>query len=234
MLNGKRVIAVIPARGRSKSIPGKNIKPLQGKPLLAWSIDVAKEVPEIDRIIVSTDDDAISAVGREYGAEIYMRPPHLATDSALVIDALKDILQKLESEGETAEWIILLEPTCPLRTADDVSDCLNLLTRDGYDSVATFKDADLNPHRAWRMIDGVPEVFIEGAIPWLPRQKLPRAYQLNGAVYVFRASMLAQQAESLLVGKLGAVLMPRERSQDIDDAVDFMIVEALLRNQIHE
>jgi CMP-N-acetylneuraminic acid synthetase len=151
-----------------------------------------------------------------------------------VIDALKDILQKLESEGETAEWIILLEPTCPLRTADDVSDCLNLLTRDGYDSVATFKDADLNPHRAWRMIDGVPEVFIEGAIPWLPRQKLPRAYQLNGAVYVFRARMLAQQAESLLVGKLGAVLMPRERSQDIDDAVDFMIVEALLRNQIHE
>ena len=115
-----------------------------------------------------------------------------------------------------------------------MSDCLNLLTKDGYDSVATFKDADLNPHRAWRMIDGVPEVFIEGAIPWLPRQKLPRAYQLNGAVYVFRASMLAQQAESLLVGKLGAVLMPRERSQDIDDAVDFMIVEALLRNQIHE
>ena len=234
MLNGERVIAIIPARGGSKSILGKNIKPLGGKPLLAWSIDVARQVSEIDRIIVSTDDAEISSVAMDYGAEIYMRPPHLATDDALVIDALKDLLQKLESEGESAEWFILLEPTCPLRNPDDVRNCLTLIAQNGYDSVATFKDADLNPHRAWRLVEGVPEVFIEGAIPWLPRQKLPRAYQLNGAVYVFRASLLAQQTESLLVGKLGAVLMPRDRSQDIDDAVDFMICEALLRNQIHE
>ena len=97
-----------------------------------------------------------------------------------------------------------------------------------YDSVATFKDAELNPHRAWRLVDGVPEVFIPGAVPWLPRQKLPSAYQLNGAVYVFRTSLLAQETKSLLVGKLGAVLMPRDRSQDIDDCVDFMIAETLL------
>jgi N-acylneuraminate cytidylyltransferase len=229
MLNGKRVIAVIPARGGSKSIPGKNIRPLQGKPLLAWSIDVAKHVSEIDRIIVSTDDDEIASVGREYGAEVYTRPAHLATDEALVIDALKDLLARLESEGERAEWIILLEPTCPLRTADDVRACMKLLAKDGYDSVATFKEADLNPHRAWRITDGLPEVFVDGAIPWLPRQKLPKAYQLNGAVYLFRASLLEKEAKSLLVGKLGAVLMPRDRSQDIDDKVDFMIVEALLR-----
>lgn len=229
MLNGKRVIAVIPARGGSKSIPGKNIRPLQGKPLLAWSIDVAKHVSEIDRIIVSTDDDEIASVGREYGAEVYTRPAHLATDEALVIDALKDLLARLESEGEKAEWIILLEPTCPLRTADDVRACMKLLAKDGYDSVATFKEADLNPHRAWRITDGLPEVFVDGAIPWLPRQKLPKAYQLNGAVYLFRASLLEKGAKSLLVGKLGAVLMPRDRSQDIDDKVDFMIVEALLR-----
>ncbi len=87
----------------------------------------------------------------------------------------------------------------------------------------------MNPHRAWRLIDGVPEVFIPGAVPWLPRQKLPKAYQLNGAVYVFRAALLAQEAKSLLVGKLGAVLMPRRRSQDIDDSLDFTIVEALLK-----
>ena len=87
----------------------------------------------------------------------------------------------------------------------------------------------MNPHRAWRIVDGVPEVFIPGAIPWLPRQKQPKAYQLNGAVYVFRASLLAQEAQSILVGKLGAVLMPRDRSQDIDDSIDFTIVEALLK-----
>lgn len=228
MLNGNRVVAVIPARGGSKSVPGKNIRRLRGKPLLAWSIDVARQVSEIDRIIVSTDDAQIASVGRDYGAEVYVRPPHLATDEALVIDALKDLLQTLYAERETPEWVILLEPTCPLRTPDDVRACLELVAQGGYDSVATFKDAELNPHRAWRFVDGVPEVFIAGAVPWLPRQKLPKAYQLNGAVYVFRADMLAKETKSLLVGKLGAVLMPRERSQDIDDSVDFTIVEALL------
>ena len=229
MLNGKRVIAVVPARGGSKSIPGKNIKSLCGKPLLAWSIDIARQVAEIDRVIVSTDDSEIAAVGRNYGAEVYDRPSHLATDEALVIDALKDLVRRLESEGDLPEWIILLEPTCPLRSADDVRKCLELVAGGQIDSVATFKDADLNPHRAWRLADGIPEVFIPGAVPWLPRQKLPKAYQLNGAVYIFRAALLAEEAKSLLVGRLGAVLMPRERSQDIDDHLDFMIVEALLR-----
>jgi CMP-N,N'-diacetyllegionaminic acid synthase len=229
MLNGKRVIAVVPARGGSKSIPGKNIKLLGGKPLLSWSIDVAKEVEEIDRVIVSTDDDQIASVGRSRGAEIYARPAHLATDEALVIDALKDLLESLRKEGETAEWFILLEATCPLRKAQDIRECLNLAAQKGYDSVATFKDAELNPHRAWRLVDGKPEVFIMGAVPWLPRQKLPKAYQLNGAIYLFRASLLAQESKSLLVGECGAVVMPRDRSQDIDDAVDFMIAETFLK-----
>ncbi len=197
--------------------------------MLAWSIEVARQVSEIDRIIVSTDDAQIASVGRDYGAEVYARPPHLATDEALVIDALKDLLQTLQTESDTPEWVILLEPTCPLRTADDLRDCLELVAQGGYDSVATFKDAELNPHRAWRIVNGIPEVFIAGAVPWLPRQKLPKAYQLNGAVYVFRASLLEQEAKSLLVGKLGAVLMPRDRSQDIDDSVDFTVVEALLK-----
>jgi CMP-N,N'-diacetyllegionaminic acid synthase len=231
MLKGERVIAVVPARGGSKSIPGKNIKPLSGKPLLAWSIDVARQVPEIDRIIVSTDDLEIASVGEAFGAEIYTRPAHLATDEALVIDALKDLLNRLELEGEKPEWVVLLEPTCPLRTDADVRTCLEMVSQGNYDSVATFKEADLNPHRAWRMTDGVPEVFIPGAVPWIPRQKLPTAYQLNGAVYVFRAGLLAQESKSLLVGRLGAVLMPRERSQDVDDHLDFMIVEALMREK---
>src|ERR1700722_13270421 len=107
MLNGERVIAVIPARGGSKSVPGKNIRPLGGKPLLAWSVEIAQQVEEIDRIIVSTDDSEIASVGRIHGAEVYGRPPHLATDDALVIDALKDLLQRLRAEREELEWVIL-------------------------------------------------------------------------------------------------------------------------------
>jgi N-acylneuraminate cytidylyltransferase len=228
MVNGERVVAVIPARGGSKSVPGKNIRELCGKPLLAWSIEVAQQVGEIDRVIVSTDDKQIGEVALARGTEVYPRPPHLATDEALVIDAIKDLHRTLLAEGEQAKWMILLEPTCPLRSADDVRACLRLIEKGGYDSVATFKEAELNPHRAWRLVDEAPEVFLPGAIPWLPRQKLPRAYQLNGAVYVFRADLVAQEERALLVGRAGAVLMPRERSQDIDEGVDFLIIEALL------
>jgi CMP-N,N'-diacetyllegionaminic acid synthase len=234
MLNGQLVFAIIPARGGSKSVPGKNIRPLGGKPLLAWSIDVAKEVAEIDRIILSTDDNQIAVVGAAHGAEVYSRPEHLATDDALVIDALKDLLSRLDAEGASPEWVVLLEPTCPLRSADDIRECLRMLSAAKCDSVATFKDAELNPHRAWKIHNGSPEVFIEGAVPWLPRQKLPKAYQLNGAVYVFRASLLARQTTSLLFGKVGAVLMPGERSHDIDNALDFAVAETLIRNSHHE
>src|SRR3569833_2229316 len=186
MVNEQRVIAVIPARGGSKSVPGKNIRELGGKPLLAWSIDVAKDVEQIDRVIVSTDDAQIGSVALASGAEVYPRPAHLATDEALVIDAIKDLYRTLLEEGEKPEWMILLEPTCPLRSADDVRKCLGLIEEGTYDSVATFKDAELNPHRAWRLVDNVPEVFIEGAIPWLPRLLLPLVFLLFGAVFVFR------------------------------------------------
>ena len=228
MLNGKLVVAVIPARGGSRTVPEKNIRPLGGKPLIAWSIEVARQVAEIDRVIVSTDDPQIASISRHYGAETYPRPPQLATDDALVIDALKDLLRTLQAEAAAPEWMVLLEPTCPLRRVEDVRACLRLLAGGTCDSVATFKDADLNPHRAWRIVEGVPEVFIAGAIPWLPRQKLPKAYQLNGAVYAFRAGLLADETRSLLLGRSAAVVMPRNRSQDIDDAIDFAIAEGFL------
>lgn len=230
MFQGKRLAAVIPARGGSKALPGKNIRPLGGKPLLAWSVEVAREVPEIDRVIVSTDDEAIAAVARQYGAEVYERPACLATDDALVIDALRDLFRTLSAEGEHLEWALLLEPTCPLRNAEDVRACLKLASQRGFDSVATFKEAELHPHRAWKLQDGLPEPFIPGAVPWMPRQKLPAAHQLNGAVYLFRTGLLHTESNSLLVGKAGAVLMPRERSQDIDHVVDFMVAEALFQS----
>jgi N-acylneuraminate cytidylyltransferase len=233
MVKGKRIIAVIPARGGSKTVPGKNIKLLNGKPLIAWSIEAARSTAEIDRIIVSTDDDAISSVAIEHCAEVYARPVHLATDEALVIDALRDLIATLKSEGERAEIMVLLEPTCPLREISDIRDCLTLMVDKEKDSVATFKKAELNPHRAWKIQCGTPEVFIPGAVPWLPRQKLPEAFQLNGAVYVFNVNRLQDDSPSLLVGEIGAVIMPAERSVDIDNELDFEIAEAIIRKNKH-
>ena len=97
-----------------------------------------------------------------YGAEVYARPPQLATDEALVIDAIKDLLARLQAERGRAEWVILLEPTCPLRSADDVRKCLELVAQGRYDSVATFKEADLNPHRAWRLVEWRPRSIYSG------------------------------------------------------------------------
>lgn len=232
MIDGKRVIAVIPARGGSKSVPGKNIRILAGKPLIAWAITTAKETGAIDRVIVSTDDDRIASVSKEYGAEIYRRPPHLATDEALVIDAIRDLISTLRRERESAEIMVLLEPTSPLRSPEDVLICLKPLVHEELDSVATFHEAELNPHRAWKIENGRPKVFIPDAVPWLPRQKLPKAYQLNGMVYAFRIDELLGDTPSLLFGKQGAVVVPKDKVLDIDDERDFLLAELVLGRMV--
>lgn len=231
MIDGERVIAVVPARGGSKGVPGKNIVPLAGKPLLAWTIEVARAAGLIDRTIVSTDDDAIARVARTHGAEVYRRPAYLASDVAVVIDAIRYLIATLRSESEPGHIMVLLEPTCPLRSPDDVRRCVEKLVHEGKDSVATFKEADLNPHRAWSIADDIPSTFIAGVNPWMPRQELPKAYQLNGAVYCFRADRLPPVERGLLFGKAGAVIMPAERSIDIDTPDDLLFAEAVCRRR---
>ena len=229
MIDGERVIAVIPARGGSKALPHKNIAPLGGRPLIVWSIEIAQSVDLIERVIVSTDDEAIAAMALKHDAEVYRRPPHLATDTALVVDALRDLIETLRTEGEPARVMVLLEPTCPFRSAEDVTACLAKLVSEGRDSVATFNQAELNPHRAWVIENGEPAPFIAGADPWQPRQKLPPAYQLNGAVYAFRADRLPPATNALLYGDSAAVIIPAERCLDIDTAFDFVLAETLLK-----
>jgi N-acylneuraminate cytidylyltransferase len=204
---------------------------LGGKPLLAWSIEVAQAVEAITRIVVSTDDPAISRVAEEYGAFVARRPAHLATDGALVIDAVRYHIQEWQARGEPADIIVLLEPTCPLRRSDDVSECLRRLTEGSIDSVATFTDAALNPHRAWRIEDRHPEPFIEGAVPWRPRQSLPEAYQLNGGVYAFYSDRLPSDCDAPLFGEMDTVYMPGDRSVDIDSELDLKLAQLMLKNR---
>ena len=209
-------------------MPKKNIRLLGGKPLLAWSVEVAKAVPDVTDVIVSTDDEGIAKVARACGAEVLVRPATLATDAALVIDTVRDVLQRLEAENRAVDIVVLLEPTCPFRSPEDVRACLELLSERGYDSVATFTEARLNPHRAWKLSNGRPETFIKGAIPWLPRQKLPEAFQLSGAVYAFFAKRLPPTGISFLFGESGGFVMPEVRSFDIDTEYDFDVAELLI------
>ncbi|MWG36305.1 acylneuraminate cytidylyltransferase family protein [Halomarina oriensis] len=228
MIDTHRVVAVVPARGGSETVPNKNVRGLGGKPLVAWPIDVARATPAIDRVVVTTDDPSIAAVAREYGADVVDRPASLATDDALVVDALRHVVEELRSEGEDADLLVMLEPTCPLRRPEDVIACLERLAAGDCDSVATFTEAAVNPHRIWRIDGGDPEPFVDGADPFQPRQSLPDAYELTGAVYAFAVDALPAEGSSLLFGRQGAVTMPRERSVDIDTELDFAVAETLL------
>lgn len=228
MMSGNRVLAIVPARAGSKGVPRKNLRPLGGVPLVAWPIEIAKMCPQIDRVIVSTDGAEIADVARQHGAEVLERPAALASDTAIIADLLRHIIGELRDAGETATTMLLLEPTSPFRTPEDVTDCLRLMTDEKLDSVATFVEAELNPHRAWRIAGTTPSVYIEGAIPWLPRQKLPPAYQLTGAVYAFDMDRLGPDDPSILFGRSGAMLMDRRRALDINDDLDFMVGDALL------
>lgn len=228
MIDDKRVVALIPARGGSKSVPNKNIKLLAGKSLIGWSIESALMTKEIDRVIVSTDCMDIAEIAKSFGAEVKIRPNELSTDDSLVIDTIRHVVEELKQEGESLEYLVLLEPTAPLRSIEDIRKCIHQLNDENFDSVATYTEAALNPHRAWKIKNNRPEIFIEGAVPWLPRQRLPEAFQLNGAVYVAKTTAIDAKSLGMVVGRTGAVIMPKERSVDIDHHIDFIIAEAVM------
>jgi CMP-N,N'-diacetyllegionaminic acid synthase len=221
------VAAFILARAGSKGLPGKNIRVFAGKPLLTWSVEAARGCGRVDRIIVSTDGVEIADVARSAGAEVFMRPAALATDTAAPKDAIRHHVDEMARAGRAPDVVVLLQPTSPLRRPEDVSACLDEIEA-GADAAVTFVKAPSNPHRAWRIENGTPAPFIAGGDPWAPRQALPEAYAINGAVYAARTeALLGDPTGSFLVGEARAVIMPPERSIDIDTALDFAIGEAV-------
>lgn len=231
MINGLRVIALIPARGGSKGIPKKNQQLLGGKPLIAWPIQTALATPEIDRVILSTDDVNLGSIARDYGAEIYDRSAELSTDSTPVIDVIRDFWQRIKSEGENGAILVLLEATSPFRTPAIVSRCVQRLVTDELDSIATFQEAAVNPERTWKISNGIPTTFIAGAVPWKPRQLLESAYQLDGRVYAFYPDKLPADSLSILFGIAGAEIDLDDKIVDIDSALDLEVANAILRTR---
>lgn len=228
MINGVKVVCLIPARGGSKSIHRKNLQLLGERPLLAWSIETALNTPEIDAVFVSTDDIEIRQVAMQYGAKIHDRRPDLSTDNAIVADTVRDFWDYQMKLEQDLKVLVLLEATSPFRSVENVSTCIQKLISQDYDSLATFQEAEVNPERTWRIEDGTPSPFIEGSIPWKPRQLLSKAYQLNGSVYAFFPDRLPQDSPSLLFGNAGSVIM-ENKVIDIDTKLDLEIANALLR-----
>jgi CMP-N-acetylneuraminic acid synthetase len=228
MIGEHRVVALVPARGGSKGLPGKNLRLLGGRPLLRWSLDIAAQVPAIDAVYVSTDDRRIAGEARAAGAEVLLRPTELAGDEALVIDAIRYHLRQWRGTPEAPGIVVLLQPTSPLRSAADVEASLRPLLEGSHDCAATFCRCGTHLQRLWRPVGGAVEPFLAEADHWLPRQKLPELYEINGAVYAFFTERLPDEARGPLFGRIAPVLMPRERSVDIDDVFDLLLAEALL------
>jgi CMP-N,N'-diacetyllegionaminic acid synthase len=228
----KNVLAVIPARGGSKGIPGKNIKAFCGKPLIVHSIESALNCSLITRTVVSTDDDSIAQVAKANGANVIQRPAELATDTSLVIAAIRHAVLKVEEDGAYVDVVLLLEPTSPFRRKQDLEKCVQILLENKADSVATFTDAHVSPNRLWRVSDDVVEPYIKGAVPWLPRQKQPKAHELTGQIYGISRKVLFENEDSisLLLGRMSAVITPRETALDIDTELDFILAEKVMEH----
>jgi len=231
-MQAANVLAIIPARGGSKGIPGKNIRLFAGKPLLVHSIETALNCPLVSRTVVSTDDARIADVAKAHGADVITRPDELAVDTALVIDAIRHAVLAVESEGDDVDIVLLLEPTSPFRRPEDLEECIRVLLEDRADSVATFTEAHVSPNRLWRVSGGVVEPYIEGAVPWLPRQKQPVAHELTGQIYGVSRKILLENEDSisLLLGRKYAVITPRETALDIDTEFDFIMAEKVMEH----
>jgi N-acylneuraminate cytidylyltransferase len=221
------VLALIPARGGSKGLPGKNIRPLKDKPLIGWSIEAARASRYVSRVVVSSDDEEILAVARDQGAETpFRRPASLAGDDAPSMDVVLHALDQLAG----FEWIVLLQPTSPLRLAVDIDAAIEQCLKTNAPACVSVCEAPASP---WWMF----QVGEQGALrSFLPpeqrpakRQDLPDLYALNGAVYVAKTEWL-QTSRSFLTEETVAYVMPPARSVDIDTLFDFQWAECLLEN----
>ncbi len=228
-----RVLGVIPARGGSKGIPKKNIKPLAGLPLIAYSIRAAKKSRYLTDCIVSSDNTKIISVSRKYGAVTpFTRPSRLATDRASSLSVLKHAVNFMEKKQGRYDFIVLLQPTAPLRTSQDIDRSIMLLRDSKADSVISVSEiSDPHPGKTMQIHKGtlkpfLPKFWHEG----IRRQDLPRVFALNGAVYAVRRDTLMKK-HSLWGKKSLAYVMPVERSVNIDSKIDLALAELYLRKK---
>jgi CMP-N-acetylneuraminic acid synthetase len=227
-----KVLGIVPARGGSKGIPGKNIAPLAGRPLLAYTAAAALGAARLSRVVLSTDDPVIAQVGLECGLDVpFMRPPELAGDDVKTLEVLQYVVRRLEAAAERYDAVLTLQPTTPLRTAADVDGAIELLEHTGADSVISFVDVGEKHPARMKFIgdDGrvLDPPFAESS-ECQPRQQLPRMYLREGSIYLTRRDVLLEE-HSLKGRDCRAWIVPPERACNIDQPFDLMLAEVMLR-----
>lgn len=229
MVKNPKILCLINARGGSKGVPGKNVKPLGGKPLIAWSIEAAKQSNYISRIVVSTDAENIATAAKAAGADVpFMRPAELATDTAIQMDVIKHAIGFVENQGEKYDYICILQPTCPFRSVEDIDGSLRLLIDSGSDSVITVTDVGgRHPKTLYKMRDDQSlSPYLDSAAGGVLRQNFEALYWRTGSVYAMKRDVA--MAGSLYGQSVKGYIQDENRAFNIDSPFDWELCEAYL------
>lgn len=229
MYKDKKILAIIPARGGSKGIPYKNIMDICGKPLIAYSIEAAKKSKYIDYTLVSTDDTKIKEVSLKYGASVpFLRPEEISNDTAKSIDVVIHGINYLKENGEEFDYVVLLQPTSPLRTCKDIDEAIETLIKREEESLVSVCEVEENPVLMRVIKDNSLQEIMNFDGDNLRRQDLPTVYIFNGALYINKVSMLLKD-KAFVDKKTLPYIMEKEKSIDIDNKIDAKLAELILK-----
>ena len=225
-----KILGLITARGGSKGIPGKNIKTLNGKALISYSIEAGKKAARLGKMVLSSDDEAIMEIAKQEGVEVpFKRPADLAKDDTPSIEVLRHALEYFERKGEIYDTVCLLQPTTPFRRENLIDEAIRRLEKGNFDSVISVREipADYNPHWAFEERNGALKIATGEKIPITRRQELPKAYHRDGAVYVSKREVIL--SGSLLGERIGFVDTSGDPYVNIDTPADWERAENMLK-----
>ncbi|WP_123377657.1 acylneuraminate cytidylyltransferase family protein [Aliarcobacter butzleri] len=227
MYKNKTFLGIVPARGGSKRLPRKNMLDLCGKPLIAWSIEAGLNSKYIDKVVVSSDDDEILNISLNFGAETIKRPVELASDTATTFDAIKHAIENVEKY----DYIVLLQPTSPLRNEKHIDEAIQLLEEKNADAVVSVCEMEHSP--LWSNTlpnDGNMRGFLRKEILNKRSQDLEKYYRLNGAIYICKTAKLLEEQSFFLKDSIFGFKMDRKSSVDIDEEIDFRLAGIYLND----
>ena len=228
MYKGKTYLAIIPARGGSKRLPRKNVLDLNGKPLVAWSIEAGLSSKYIDKVVVTSDDAEILSIAEYYGALSINRPAELSNDTATTFDAIKHTIENLERY----DYVILLQATSPLRNEKHIDEAIELLENKNASAVVSVCEMDHSPLWSNILDDSLSmKSFSRSGVLNKRSQDLEKYYRLNGAIYICKVEKLLEERGFFLKDNIFAFKMDRENSIDIDEEIDFQIAKLKMRSK---
>ncbi len=227
-----KILCTICARGGSKGVKNKNIKPINGKPLIAYTIEQAKKSGLFEYIVISTDSDDIASIAQEYGAEVFFkRSAEMASDSAGKLDVIRDAFKRSEAYYNTKfDYLIDLDATAPLRSIEDIVNAFDQFKKNNNDNLITAMSARRSPYFNLVEVDRDGRVYLSKSLDntIVRRQDAPKSYDMNASIYIWKRDVILSK-HSLFLEKTGLYVMPEERSIDIDTELDYKFVEFLMK-----